>query len=75
LFYDYGNLQIPRFDDDGNYLYSAGGTMKSLGIELLSDLHVLRFIAPIELGVRSIYRPDYQDMQFELLASIDFSAF
>ncbi len=75
LFYDYGNLQIPLFDDDGNYLDSAGGTMKSLGVELLSDLHVLRFIAPIELGVRSIYRPDYQDMQFELLASIDFSAF
>ncbi|HBL76977.1 MAG: hypothetical protein A2W90_19605 [Bacteroidetes bacterium GWF2_42_66] len=73
LFYDYGNFQAPVFTDEGDYQYSVGRTMSSLGIELQSDVHVLRFFAPMEVGVRSTYRPDYQDMQFELLFSIDFS--
>jgi len=73
LFYDYGNYQSPLFSDDGQYEFSIGRTMSSLGVELLSDMHVLRFFAPLELGFRSTYRPDYRDMQFELLFSIDFS--
>ena len=75
LFYDYGNLQVPVFNNDGNYQYSVGRTMQSVGVELQSDLHVLRFFAPIEAGVRTIYRPDFQDVQFELLFSVDFSGF
>lgn len=73
LFYDYGKYQAPVFSSDGDYVLSVGRSMSSLGIELQSDLHVLRFFAPMAVGVRSIYRPDYEDMQFEFLFSIDFS--
>ncbi|MDX9882064.1 MAG: hypothetical protein RBS73_08345 [Prolixibacteraceae bacterium] len=75
LFYDYGSLQAPVFNDDGKYLYSVGHTMQSAGVEFRSDLHVLRFFAPIEAGIRTTYRPDFQDVQFELLFSVDFSGF
>ncbi len=76
LFYDYAWLSIPARDKNGviypNYHQM---NMKSLGLELTSDLHVLRFFAPIEIGFRTIYRPDFQDFQFNLLLSIDFNGF
>lgn len=73
LFYDYGKYMSPVFSEDGDYVLSVGRSISSLGIELQSDLHVLRFFAPMQVGVRSIYRPDFQDMQFDFLFSIDFS--
>lgn len=75
-FYDYAWLSVPTRDKDGViYPNSLEMNMKSLGVELTSDLHILRFFAPIEIGVRSIYRPDYQDFQFNILFSIDFNGF
>lgn len=76
LFYDYAWLSMPTRDKNGTiYPNSVEMKMKSLGIELTSDLHVLRFFAPIEIGFRSIYRPDFQDFQFNLLFSINFNGF
>jgi hypothetical protein len=76
LFYDYAWLSMPTRDDKGNiYPNSLEMKMKSFGLELTSDLHFLRFFAPIEMGFRSVYRPDYQDFQFNLLFSIDFNGF
>ena len=76
LFYDYAWLSVPARDVNGKvYPNYRTFDMKSFGLELTSDLHVLRFFAPIEMGVRTIYRPDFRDFQFNLLFSIDFNGF
>lgn len=76
FFYDFAWLSVPAHDENGKiYLNYRELNMKSLGIELTSDLHILRFFAPIEIGFRTIYRPDYQDFQYNLLLSIDFNGF
>jgi len=76
FFYDYAWLSMPTQDKNGKiYPNSIEMKMKSLGLELTSDLHILRFFAPIEIGFRSIYRPDYMDFQFNLLLSINFNGF
>lgn len=76
FFYDFAWLSVPAHDENGKiYLNYHEQNMKSLGIELTSDLHILRFFAPIEIGFRTIYRPDYRDFQYNLLLSIDFNGF
>jgi hypothetical protein len=69
MFYDYAWLSVPN-TKDGEILPNV--KMKSLGVDLTSDLHVLRFFAPIEIGMRSVYRPDFNDFQFNLLFSYNF---
>ncbi len=76
FFYDYAWLSMPTRNKNGNiYPNSLEMKMKSIGVELTSDLHILRFFAPLEIGVRSVYRPEYQDFQYNLLLSIDFNGF
>jgi len=74
LFYDYAWLSATEIDQHNIISYTPM-EMKSLGLELTSDLHVLRFFAPIEIGLRTAYRPDFNDFQFNLLLSIDFNGF
>jgi hypothetical protein len=45
---------------------------QSAGAELTFDFHFLRFIAPIEMGVRSIFFPISGDWGFEFLYSISY---
>jgi hypothetical protein len=77
VFYDYARLSMPIIDhrDGSVYPNQLTAKMKSVGIELTSDMHVLRFFAPIELGVRTSYLPDYKNVYFDLLLSIDFRGF
>lgn len=76
VFYDYAWLSMPTRDNNGKlHPNSMKMDLKSLGLELTTDLHVLRFFAPFEIGFRSTYRPDYQDLQFNLLISVDFNGF
>lgn len=76
VFYDYAKLSMPTKDKNGTiHPNSQKMNMKSIGIEVTSDLHLLRFFAPIEIGFRSVYRPDYHDFQFNLLFSINFNGF
>ncbi|MFY9152581.1 MAG: hypothetical protein WAO52_11225 [Prolixibacteraceae bacterium] len=76
VFFDYGWLSVPAVDQHGIvYPNHSQFVQKSLGIEFTSDLHVLRFFAPLEIGFRTIYRPDFSDFQFNLLLSIDFNGF
>jgi len=76
LFYDYAWLSVPARDKNGKiYPNNSNLELKSLGLELSSDLHVLRFFAPIEIGLRSVYRTEFQDFQFDILFSIDFNGF
>ncbi len=74
LFYDYAWLSVPARDKNGKiYPNYKELDMNSFGLEITSDLHVLRFFAPIDLGVRSIYLPESASFKFELLFSIDFN--
>ena len=76
LFYDYAWISAPVRDDDGKiYPNHSQLQMQSFGIEITSDLHVLRFFAPLELGFRSAYLPEFQDFRFDLLFSINFNGF
>lgn len=76
FFYDFAWLSVPAHNENGKiYLNYHELNMKSMGMELTSDLHIMRFFAPVEIGFRTAYRPDYQDFQFNLLLSIDFNGF
>jgi len=78
LFYDYAWLSVPVQDENGKIYPNYNELkMKSFGLELTSDLHVLRFFAPIEIGFRTVYRPDpeFRDFQFNLLLAINFNGF
>jgi len=76
VFYDYSWLSVPIVDKNGtSFPNHHEMKLKSIGLELTSDLHLLRFFAPLELGFRSVYRPEFQDFAFDLLVSIDFNGF
>jgi len=65
LFYDYAEASI----DSTHTFY------RSMGVELTSDMHLLRFLAPFDIGVRSIYMPSINDVRFELLFAVRFDGF
>lgn len=75
VFYDYAWLSAIKINQKNGNRTNYPVEMKSFGLELTSDLHVLRFFAPIEMGVRSIYLPDSGTFRFDLLLSIDFNGF
>ena len=64
LFYDYA---VGEYEGQ-NTIY------RSTGIELFVDLHILRFLAPFELGYRLIYLPDPSGFKSEFLFSINLNA-
>ncbi len=76
LFYDYAWLSVPVLDQSGKLHPNYRNTeFRSCGLELSSDLHVLRFVAPFEFGIRSVYRPELNDFRFDLLISMNFNVF
>lgn len=76
LFYDYARLSVPVMDNNGKIIQNHHQlSINSLGLELISDMHILRFFAPFEFGVRSIYLPDSSDFRFDFLLSINFNGF
>lgn len=75
VFFDYSWLSVP-VDKNGTIFPNAHEMeLKSFGLELTSDLHLLRFFAPFEFGFRSVYRPEFEDFAFDLLISVDFNGF
>jgi hypothetical protein len=52
VFYDYATNNISSTSSANTNVY------RSTGLELRSDMQILRFIAPFDLGVRTIYTPD-----------------
>jgi hypothetical protein len=48
---------------------------QSLGLDLTADMHVLRFLAPFDMGLRTIYLPEESDLQFQFLFSMDINSF
>ncbi|MCX6230877.1 MAG: hypothetical protein NTZ33_04980 [Bacteroidetes bacterium] len=47
---------------------------QSIGGEINSEMHILRFVAPINLGYRFTYLPDNKSLVNEILFGINFSA-
>ncbi|MBL7138784.1 MAG: PD40 domain-containing protein [Bacteroidales bacterium] len=62
LFYDWAHGWEPNED-----IFS-----ESTGFELTSELHILRFVAPFELGVQGIYLPEEGSWGWRLLWGISF---
>jgi hypothetical protein len=62
LFYDWANGKNP----------GVVNTYQSTGGELTFDFHLLRFVAPIEMGVRGIYFPGEGTFGAEFLYSISY---
>lgn len=76
LFYDYAWISAPAIDKNGIiYPNHKTFTKNSMGVDLTTEINLFRFFAPIEFGLRSIYRPEYQDFQFNLIFSVDFNGF
>jgi len=63
------------FDYAAGSHFGADETWNSTGVELFVDLHILRFLAPIELGYRLIYRPEFNDVKNEFLFSVSLNSF
>jgi hypothetical protein len=55
--------------------YGQNTIYRSAGIDLLVDLHIIRFLAPFELGCRLIYLPEESAFKAEFLFSVNFSSF
>jgi hypothetical protein len=62
LYYDWANGKNPGYIND----------YQSMGGELTADFHFLRFVAPIEMGARSVYYPTTGGWGFEFLYSISY---
>ncbi|MCX6235302.1 MAG: hypothetical protein NT175_11400 [Bacteroidetes bacterium] len=63
LFYDYAI----GTNDQGESVNT------SAGIELTGDMHILRFLSPLDLGVRTTYLPNNNTFGLEFLFSINFT--
>lgn len=58
-----------------DYATSLSGTSsehyQSTGVELSSDMNIMRFLFPFDMGVRAGYKPDSQKFFFDFLLSIN----
>ncbi|MFH0864948.1 MAG: hypothetical protein V1904_02045 [Bacteroidota bacterium] len=74
-------LYFKRFKANLFYDYAEGNTgidykyYSSTGIEVTTDMNVLRFLFPVDLGVRSTYMPDTKKMNYEFLIGMNFTGF
>lgn len=58
-----------------NQLVNGSESFCSLGVDLLADLHLIRFYFPFSLGLRISYLPQFEKAYPELLFNIDTSVF
>ncbi len=69
-------LKANLFFDHAEGLHKGFSTIyNSTGIDLVADVHVLRFVAPLELGCRLVYLPKEQSFTSQFLFSVNFSSF
>ncbi|MFZ4521561.1 MAG: hypothetical protein ACOYNC_07640 [Bacteroidales bacterium] len=61
-FYDWANGKNPGYINE----------YQSAGCELTADFHLLRFVAPVEMGLRTIYYPASGSWGFEFLYAISY---
>jgi hypothetical protein len=71
-------LYLKRFKLNLFFDYAEGrnpgqlNIYRSTGAELTADFHLLRFVAPLELGVRSIYFPDSGTWGWQVIYSVSY---
>lgn len=74
LFYDFSSLKGKTYNEDNSVHSIYEKYLSSFGVEMTGDGHFLRLPAPLSIGIRSIYLPDFREMRFELLFSISFDS-
>ncbi len=48
--------------------------LSSVGTEINTEMHILRFVAPINLGYRLMYLPEFKSFYNEVIFAVNFSA-
>ncbi len=71
LFLDHALLKN-RLVENGQGPTLQTRELTSYGIELMGNVHLFRFFAPFNLGVRTSYRPDTEKIRLEFLTSVNF---
>jgi len=74
LFYDLSHLTGKNYNDEGSVLSTYKKYLTSIGLDFTADGHFLRLPAPVSVGLRSMYLPDFSELRFEFLFSIQFDA-
>ncbi len=75
LFYDYSYAQIPAYNSQNELVSFVNRNYRSVGLELTSDMHLLRFFAPFEFGIRTSWLPQFNSHSVDFLLAIDLNAF
>lgn len=73
IFADYGWLEGGMYRNSekvGTYT----SQISSYGLELLGDMHFMRFYAPVQVGFRTSYLPEDDSFSVNFLLSIDFES-
>ncbi len=69
LFADHGQARFTVRPEDAEP-YERTRQLNSLGVDLVSDIRVLNTVAPIELGMRTIYIPDDRSFRYQLIFTL-----
>jgi hypothetical protein len=73
-FADYGH-QDRRIENEEKIVFQFKNNYMSAGVELTTDLHLLRFSAPVDLGVRIGYENQSKSMFADFLISFNLMAY
>uniref|UniRef100_UPI0032163C3D hypothetical protein n=1 Tax=uncultured Draconibacterium sp. TaxID=1573823 RepID=UPI0032163C3D len=73
LFADYATLSGHLYEN-GQVLGNYKTNISSYGLEIVGDANILRFYAPVKIGVRASWMPKIEDMAIEFLFSVDFTS-
>jgi hypothetical protein len=74
LFGDFSRLK-GNFYHHGEITGTFVKDISSFGTEITSDVNLLRFYAPADIGFRASWIPEMKDVYFDFLFSIDFNSF
>lgn len=75
LFYDYTNAKYQRTLAATGQTFGFRKQYTSLGADLRAEMHVARFILPVELGYRMAYLPNEQSVFTEVLLNLNLSGY
>ena len=74
-------LYLKRIKAALYYGYAEGVTQggktiyQSAALDLTGEMHILRFLSPFDIGLRTIYLPNEEIIKFEFLFSVNFNSF
>ena len=71
IFCDFAQNQYRKTDSSKNLKWYRDN-MYSMGVDLLADVHLLQISFPINMGIRTVYAPEFHDVQPSLIMSVTF---